>query len=129
MDKRKSPSYPVRSASHKLNKSSKAGVIFPVSRLHRFLRESRDNGKVTTSAAVYLAAVLEYLAAEVLEMSGHVTKESKKTRIQPRHILLAVRQDDEFNKLLDNITIAEGGVLPTLKIENNSSLTEPSQAV
>jgi histone H2A len=66
-------------------------------------------------AAIYIAAVLEYLTAEILEMSGHVTRESKKAHIQPRHILIAIKQDEEFNKMLRNITICEGGVVPSIK--------------
>ena len=59
-----------------------------------------------------MAAVLEYLAAEVLELAGNAAKDQKKNRINPRHILLAVRNDEELNRLLANTTISEGGVLP-----------------
>jgi histone H2A len=63
---------------------------------------------------VYLAAVLEYLAAEVLELAGNAARDNKKTRIVPRHIQLAVRNDEELSKLLAGVTIAEGGVLPNI---------------
>ena len=39
---------------------------------------------------------------------------NKKTRIIPRHIQLAVRNDEELNKLMANATIACGGVLPNI---------------
>ena len=39
---------------------------------------------------------------------------TKKTRINPRHILLAIRNDEELNRLMGNTIIAEGGVIPTL---------------
>ena len=61
---------------------------------------------------IYLAAVLEYLTAEVLEISGNAAKSSKRNTIKPRHLLLAIRNDEEINKLLSNVTISEGGVVP-----------------
>ena len=61
-----------------------------------------------------MSAVLEYLAAEVLELAGNAAKDNKKNRINPRHILLAIRNDEELNRLMSNTTIADGGVLPSI---------------
>jgi C-terminus of histone H2A/Core histone H2A/H2B/H3/H4 len=65
-------------------------------------------------APVYLAAVLEYLCAEILELAGNAARDNKKSRIVPRHITLAVKNDEELNKLLGGVTIASGGVLPNI---------------
>jgi hypothetical protein len=62
---------------------------------------------------VYLAAVLEYLAAEVLELAGNAARDNRKNRIIPRHIQLAIRNDKELSKLLGTVTIVSGGVLPS----------------
>ncbi|KAL4636956.1 hypothetical protein ACB092_03G046000 [Castanea dentata] len=97
-----------------VSKSTKAGLQFPVGRIGRFLKKGRYAQRTGIGAPVYLAAVLEYLAAEVLELAGNAARDNKKTRINPRHVLLAVRNDEELGKLLQGVTIASGGVLPNI---------------
>ena len=101
-------------ASKAVSRSSRAGLQFPVGRIARYLKQGKYAERVGAGAPVYLAAVLEYLAAEVLELAGNAAKDNKKTRIIPRHIQLAVRNDEELNKLMANTTIASGGVLPNI---------------
>ncbi|CAH1427892.1 probable histone H2AXb [Lactuca sativa] len=97
-----------------VSRSSKAGLQFPVGRIARFLKAGKYAQRVGAGAPVYLSAVLEYLAAEVLELAGNAARDNKKTRIVPRHIQLAVRNDEELSKLLGSVTIANGGVLPNI---------------
>ncbi|CAH0374111.1 unnamed protein product, partial [Pelagomonas calceolata] len=94
--------------------ASKAGLQFPVARLNRYLRKGKYASRVGVGAGVYMGAVLEYLCAEILELAGNAARDNKKTRIVPRHIQLAVRNDEELNKLLGSVTIASGGVLPNI---------------
>merc|ERR1712018_239033 len=96
------------------SRSSRAGLQFPVGRIHRLLRKGNYAERVGAGAPVYLAAVMEYLAAEVLELAGNAARDNKKTRIIPRHLQLAIR-NDELNKLLAGVTIAQGGVLPNIQ--------------
>ncbi|KAM6907159.1 histone H2A-like [Xenentodon cancila] len=96
-------------------RSSRAGLQFPVGRVHRLLRKGNYSERVGAGAPVYLAAVLEYLTAEILELAGNAARDNKKTRIIPRHLQLAVRNDEELNKLLGGVTIAQGGVLPNIQ--------------
>ena len=103
-----------KGAAKAQSRSSRAGLQFPVGRLSRYLRKGQYAKRVGGGAPVYLAAVLEYLAAEILELAGNAARDNKRTRIIPRHIQLAVRNDEELNKLLGGVTIAQGGVLPNI---------------
>jgi histone H2A len=102
------------SAKKTVSRSAKAGLQFPVGRVHRYLKVGKYATRVGAGAPVYMAAVLEYLCAEVLELAGNASRDNKKTRIVPRHIQLAVRNDEELSKLLGTVTIANGGVLPNI---------------
>ncbi|KAG8074476.1 hypothetical protein GUJ93_ZPchr0006g44206 [Zizania palustris] len=97
-----------------VSRSVKAGLQFPVGRIGRYLKKGRYAQRIGTGAPVYLAAVMEYLAAEVLELAGNAARDNKKNRIIPRHVLLAIRNDEELGRLLAGVTIAHGGVLPNI---------------
>ncbi|VDP94473.1 unnamed protein product [Echinostoma caproni] len=105
----------VKASSGKKTRSVRAGLQFPVGRVHRLLRIGNYGERVGAGAPVYLTAVLEYLAAEVLELAGNAARDNKKTRIVPRHLQLAIRNDEELNNLLGKVTIAQGGVLPNIQ--------------
>ena len=96
-------------------RSSRAGLQFPVGRIHRCIRKGNYAERVGAGAPVYLAAVLEYLTAEILELAGNAARDNNKRRIIPRHLQLAIRNDEELNKLLQGVTIAQGGVLPNIQ--------------
>nr|XP_060615332.1 histone H2A-like [Anolis sagrei ordinatus] len=108
------------------SRSSRAGLQFPVGRVHRLLRKGNYAERVGSGAPVYLAAVLEYLSAEILELAGNAARDNKKSRIIPRHLQLAIRNDEELNKLLGGVTIAQGGVLPNIHAVLLPKKTEPA---
>ncbi|KAJ7284286.1 hypothetical protein O6H91_12G027900 [Diphasiastrum complanatum] len=103
-----------KSSKKAVSRSSKAGLQFPVGRIARYLKAGKYATRIGSGAPVYLAAVLEYLAAELLELAGNAARDNKKTRIIPRHIQLAARNDEELSKLLGSVTISSGGVLPNI---------------
>ena len=103
---------PSHSSGKRKSRSAKAGVQFPVGRIHRFLAQSQRACRIGGYAPIYLAAVLEYLTAEILELAGNAARDNKKTRIIPRHLKLAVGHDEELSKIFNEVTIAQGGVLP-----------------
>ena len=110
------------------SRSSRAGLTFPVGRLHRLLRRGNYAERIGAGAPVYLAAVMEYLCAEVLELAGNAARDIKKTRISPRHLQLAIRNDEELNKLLAGVTISQGGVLPNIQAILLPKKTEATSA-
>lgn len=85
--------------------AGRAGIVFPVTRIKRHLRGVMIGNRISPGSAVYMAAVLEYLTAEVVELAGVVCKGEKKARITPRMLKLAIDNDDELKKLLNNTTI------------------------
>jgi len=106
------------------SRSAKAGLQFPVGRVHRLLKRGNYAQRVGAGAPVYLAAVLEYLAAEILELAGNAARDNKKQRIVPRHLQLAIRNDEELNRLLGDVVISQGGVVPHINPELLPSKTQ-----
>ena len=101
-----------KSKKNPQSRSVKAGLHFPVGRIHRFLKQRLStNNRVGASAAVYCSAILEYLTAEVLELAGLISSKQNFKRITPRHLCLAIRGDEELDTLI-KATIAGGGVSP-----------------
>ena len=68
-------------------------------RVYRYLKMAILKRRVAVGAPIYLSAVLEYLCAEVLELAGNAARDNKRKIITPRHILLAVANDDELHRV------------------------------
>ena len=101
-----------RKRAKPVSRSVRAGLQFGVGRVHTGLKSRAHGGtRVAGSAAIYTAAIMEYLTAEVLELAGNAARDLKAKRITPRHLLLAIRGDDELDHLI-KATIKGGGVIP-----------------
>lgn len=94
-------------------RTKRAGLVFPVGRTERLMRERRVAARIGGTAAVYLAAVLEYVAREIVELSNNAAKDEHRKRIAPRHIMLVVKNDEELNKLFPG-AFARSGVTPRI---------------
>ena len=70
-----------------VSRSAKAGLQFPVGRLARYLKQGGYAKRVGGAAPVYMAAVLEYIVAEVLELAGNAAKDNKMMTNIPRRCI------------------------------------------
>lgn len=106
--------------SDKINKKNvrgdlqkKVGLLFPVNKIRNLMRKKNYARIISQRSAVTVAAVLEYLTAEVIEVSGDVSKDEKTNNLRPRHISLGIRTDKELYELVgSHVIIPMGGIVP-----------------
>ncbi|XP_061493852.1 histone H2A-beta, sperm-like [Rhineura floridana] len=96
----------------KTTRSCRAGLIFPVSRIDRFLRKGDYAERIGSGASVYMAAVLQYLTYDIVDTAGNIAENDNKRRIAPRHLQRAISNDSELHCLLGGITFPQGNTLP-----------------
>ncbi|CAL5974244.1 Histone_H2A [Hexamita inflata] len=97
-------------------RSEKAGLLFPVGRIHRVLKsralkcKTSDGklrvGRVSGNAAIYLATVMEYLCNEVLDLAAESVKKTRTKRITPQIINTTIKNDDLLRSLFKDVSIA-----------------------
>ncbi len=113
------------SPNKKVSRSQRAGLLFPVGRIERYMRNSCRKCRIGSGAPIYLAAVLEYLCSEVVELSGNRARDLKAVTITPRHIMFGIQTDEELDNLWKNTFAGmAGGVIPhihTCLIKKKSS--------
>jgi histone H2A len=94
-----------------MSKQAKAGLTLPVSRINRSMKALSKTKRIGGSAPVYMTAVLEYIAAEILELAGNHTQGAKRKRLTPEDIVLSIRSDEELSKLCGSIAVYSGDKL------------------
>ena len=94
--------------------SSRTGLKLPIQRIHNDMQRCCTAKKVSVEAAIFLAGVIEYMLAELINASSYVTESSNKERITPQHITIAIHDDSEMADLLKNVIISRGGVVPNI---------------
>jgi histone H2A len=103
------------SKSNPTTAAKRARLVLPPSRARNLIEHNSPKGiKISQLAGVYLAGVLEYLTAEIMELAGNVAHDNRKSTITSRHLHLAVRLDDELNTIFGNTGIAGSGVIPNI---------------
>ena len=93
---------------------TKLNLIFPVGRYNRLIKQGRFTNRTSKSAGVFMAAVIEYITSEICELASSAAQEKNKLTITPRHIQLALSNDEELNKLFCDALISKGGVTPNV---------------
>jgi len=98
--------------------SRMAGILFPIARVENIIRDNYK-GRIGAGTAVYLAAVLEYISAEILELTGNATVDNKEKTLKSRYLMLAIKNDEELKKLAQTIDwdILGGGIIPNIHSE------------
>ena len=108
--------------------SDRAGVKFPISRLAKFAKKGKYADRVGQGVPVFMAGVLEYLTFELLELASNKAGENKRSKsIMPRHIMLAIKSDAEFNKFLKGAEFHSTGRMPTYLADMKSNKKKKSQ--
>jgi len=102
--------YNANEGSTSQSNEEKSGLTFGIALVHKILKD-KLRYTVSFGGSVYLASILEYICAELLELSGNCARDIKLARITPRQIGLAIRGDEELDKLFPGV-VASAGVIP-----------------
>lgn len=120
-----------------ISASARANIVFPSARCKKKLKAVSGVDRVGPTAGVFLAATLEYLAAELLQVAGEVANPNpnkekadpnkKGHRITPEHIMQATLEDDELGKLFSNVKIVNTSARPLTQAELFKTMSKKSK--
>ena len=114
-----------------VSKSSRAELVMPVTRIGNFMKYKTGSYRQGASGPVYMASVIEFLTAELLELAGNVARDGKRKTISSHHIFLAVLNDEELSKLFEEVQISNSvvpGIHPSLLPKNKKKKAKKAKA-
>ena len=103
--------------TQKASLTKKADLRLSVPRIRKSIKTQRIASRVSLPAPVYMAAAIEYLAHEILDMSGQSAKDNRKKLIRPRDIMFAIRNDEDMDTFIGSACITDAGILPKIAPE------------
>ena len=114
-------------ANEKSSRQDKAGILFPPFITEKFLRRFGSSSlMITKTAPICLAAAIEYMTAEMLELASGFAINDKRVRINVRDLELGIRNDEELRKFFaeQNLLFIGAGSIPfihpmIIKAKNN----------
>lgn len=111
---------PSKSIKKKKSLSKKSDLIMPVTRVRNMIKSGKyHTGNINSTSPVFLAGILEYMTKEIIECSALQRKmkqsNGKTGLLTRRHIMLAIKNDEDFKLLFENVEIAGAGVNPSIK--------------
>ena len=95
--------------------SAQKGSKFSINRIATYCKNGRYAERIGAGAPIFLAGVMEYMVFEILELAAVEAKNERKMRINPQHIMLAIKNDDELNKFFGNGDFVNAGFVPKVK--------------
>ena len=100
---------------------------FSIGKMAKYCKNGRFAERIGSGAPIFIAAVLEYIAQEILESAelqmkaekGSSHNKEKRHRITNRHIMMAIRSDKELASFFFGANFCQAGVMPSFVQKNN----------
>ena len=99
----------------KASKAAKAGLTFPIARVNRYLKKNTQLKRVGGSAAVFMTAVVEYIASEILQVAGSGTLKAQRKTVSPQDLVSATRSDKELSRVFRGHSIFLGDKIANIE--------------
>lgn len=104
-------SSPLRASSQvpSVSSAARAGLVMRPTRIKRIVLPYLVVKRTAPNAMVYLAAIAEFIIAEIFELAYRLTREDNKYRVRSKDIMRAIREDAELSKCFPEKSYVLGG--------------------